>query len=110
MHVVIDQIPARLFVLDTPIDDDDRDDMLSYQEALLDYGMIIINFWDSGMLFLRAAYHLIWNRFTKSRADAGGNIPLDLDLEFKNKMVKEFIKKLGLSATRQVIRQDLPLP
>ena len=47
VHVVIDQIPATLFVLDTPIDDDDRDDTLSYQEALPDYGMIVINFWDA---------------------------------------------------------------
>ena len=39
----------------------------------------------------------------------GATSPLDLDLEFKNKMGKEFIKKLGLSATRQVISQDLPL-
>ncbi|CAH3154050.1 unnamed protein product, partial [Porites evermanni] len=45
--VAIDQIPARLFVLDTPVDDDDGDDMLSYQKALLDYGMIVINFWDA---------------------------------------------------------------
>ena len=62
------------------------------------------------MLFLRAAHHLIWNRFTKSRADAGGNILLDLDLKFKNKMVKESLKKCGLSTTWKVIRQDLPLP
>lgn len=62
------------------------------------------------MLFLRAAHHLIWNQFTKSRADAGGNIALGLDLEFKNKMVKQSIKKLGVSATWQVIRQDMPLP
>ena len=49
------------------------------------------------MLFLKAAHHLIWNRFTKSRADAEGNIPLGLDLELKNKMVKQSIKKLGVS-------------
>jgi len=38
---VIDPIPARLFVLDTLISEADRDDM-SYQKALLDYGMIVI--------------------------------------------------------------------
>ena len=31
----------------------------------------------------------------------GGNIPLDLDLEFKNKFVKEATKKLGPSATHK---------
>lgn len=41
---VIDPIPFRLFVLDTLISEADRDDMLSYQKALLDYGMIVIIF------------------------------------------------------------------
>ena len=141
--VAIDQIPARLFVLDTPVDADDGDDMLSYQKAPLDYGMIVINFWDAisegdgqrvircwkfflmylkhqggsatkyalealylmfqihALLSPQAAHRLIWNRFAKNKAGAGGNIPLDLDLEFKNKMVKESIKKLGPSATRK---------
>ena len=141
--VAIDQIPARLFVLDTPVDDDDGDDMLSYQKALLDYGMIVINFWDAisegdgqrvircwkfFLMYLKhqggsatryalealylmfqvhallsppAAHRLIWNQFAKNKAGAGGNIPLDLDLEFKNKMVKESIKKLGPIATRK---------
>ena len=40
----------------------------------------------------------------------GDNILLDLDLKFKNKMVKESLKKRGLSTTWKVIRQDLPLP
>ena len=53
------------------------------------------------LLSPQAAHRLIWNRFAKNKAGAGGNIPLDLDLEFKNKMVKESIKKLGPSATRK---------
>ena len=112
--MVVDQIPARLFVLDTPIDDEDRDDMLSYQKALLNYGMIVINLWDAisegddpsvircwkfflmylkhqggsatkyalealylmfqvrALLSPQAAQRLIWSRFTKNKAGAGG--------------------------------------
>lgn len=31
----------------TVVNKEDRDDMLSYQKALLDYGMLILNFWDA---------------------------------------------------------------
>ena len=40
----------------------------------------------------QAAQHLVWNRFVKNKHGMGGNIPLDLQLEFLNKLVKEGIK------------------
>ena len=110
------------------------DDMLSYQRALLDYGLLILNFFDgisegdgervircwkfflmylkhqgankyllealylmfqtNAMLSPQAAHRLIWNRFIKNKPGIGGNIPLDLQLEFYNKLVKDAIKKL----------------
>lgn len=40
---------------------------------------------------------MVWNRIVKNKLGVGGNILLDLDFEFKNKFVKEVIKKFGLS-------------
>lgn len=34
-------------VIDTSISDDQSDDMFSYQKALLEYGKLILNFWDA---------------------------------------------------------------
>ena len=34
-------------ICDLQIDGQDRDDMFAYQKALLDYGMLLLNFWDS---------------------------------------------------------------
>lgn len=48
----------------------------------------------------QAAHCLIWNRFAKNKPVAGGNIPLNLLLDFFNKFVKEAVKKLGPGATR----------
>lgn len=45
--VVIDPPPPSLFVVDSVVNEEDRDDMLSYQKALLEYGMLILNFWDA---------------------------------------------------------------
>ena len=117
------------------------DDMFSYQRALLDYGLLILNFFDAisegdgervircwkfflmylkhqgankyslealylmfqinAMLSPQAAHRLIWNRFIKNKQGIGGNIPLDLQLEFYNKLVKDAIKKLGPHASKK---------
>ena len=121
----------------------DGDDMLAYQKALLDYGMLILNFWDAisegdgervircwkfalmyvkhqggsaskyslealylvfqihALLSPQAAHRLTWNRFIKNKSGVGGHIPLDLQLEFFNKTVKETIKKLGPNASQK---------
>lgn len=34
-------------VVDTTLSDEEQDDMFSYQKALLEYGMLILNFWDA---------------------------------------------------------------
>lgn len=118
------------------------DDMLAYQRSLLDYGMLLLNFWDAicegdgqrvircwkffllylkhhgssskyslealylmfqiyALLSPRSSHRLIWNRFIKNKSGMGGNIPLDLQLEFFNKTVKEAIKKLGPAASQK---------
>ena len=115
----------------------EKDDMFNYQCSLLEYGMIILNFFDAikegdgkrilrswkfqlpylrkdpgstkyaleglGMLFQvygllspKAAHELIWNR---SALLTGHNIPLDLLLEFFNRLLKEVVRKLGHNAT-----------
>lgn len=140
--VIVEQ-PATTFIMNSPVNPGERDDMLSYQKALLDYGMLLINFWDAisegdgertircwkfylmylkkqggsakkyalealyflfqvyALLSPQEAHPLVWNRTVKNKPGVGGNIRLDLDLEFKNKFVKEAIKKLGPSATRK---------
>ena len=103
------------------------DDMYNYQRALLEYGMVIINFLDAisegdgarvirnwkflllyfqhdkgsqkyslealylmfqvyALLSPKAAHHIVWNRFAKRKHSLGGNIPLDLALEFLNRI------------------------
>ena len=139
--VIVNETPVH--ILDSKLSEDDGDDMLAYQRALLDYGMVILNFWDAisegdgervircwkfflmylkhqggsatkyslealylmfqihALLSPQSAHRLIWNRFIKNKPGMGGNIPLDLQLEFYNKSVKEAIKKLGPSASRE---------
>ena len=129
-------------VIDTSISDDEKDDMFSYQKALLEYGTLILNFWDAisegdgerimrcwrfFLLYLRsdgqstgkyslealylicqinallspqAAHRLIWNRSIKNKDGPGGNIPLDLQLEFYNRMMKSVVKNLGPNASK----------
>ena len=113
----------------------ERDDMFNYQCSFLEYGMIILNFFDAikegdgerilrcwkfqpylkkdlgtkyalealglmfqvyGLLSPKAAHELIWNR---SALLSGHNIPLDLLLEFFNRLLKEVVRKLGPNAT-----------
>ena len=115
------------------------DDMYNYQRALLDYGMVVINFLDAisegdgarvirnwkflllyfhhdkrsqkyalealylmlqvhALLSPKAAQHLVWNRFSKRKHSLGGNISLDLQLEFLNRIFKDVVKKLGPNA------------
>lgn len=115
----------------------EKDDMYNYQCSFLEYGMIILNFFDAikegdgkrilrsskfqlpylrkdpgstkyalealGMLFQvygllspKAAHELIWNR---SALLTGHNIPLDLLLEFFNRLLKEVERKLGHNET-----------
>ena len=107
------------------------EDMYNYQRALLEIGMVIINFLDAisegervirnwkflllyfqhdngsqkyslEALYLmsqvnalfspKAAHHIVWNRFSKRKQCQGGNIPLDLALEFVNRIFKDAVK------------------
>ena len=127
-------------------DDVVQDDMYNYQKALLDYGMVILNFFDAisegdgdrvirnwkflllylyhdkgsykyaleglyllfqinALLSPKAAYQLIWNRFSKRKNKMGGNIPLDLALEFINRVFKDVVKKLGPNASEKSINR-----
>ncbi len=120
------------------------DDMYNYQRALLEYGMVIINFLDAisegdgarvirnwkflllyfqhdkgsqkyslealylmfqvyALLSPKAAHHIVWNRFSKRKHSLGGNISLDLALEFLNRIFKDAVKKLGPNANPRSI-------
>lgn len=144
--VNIDEPSTDVFNISPKDDEDKRDDMLSYQKALLDYGMLIVNFLDgisegdgervfrcwkyflmylkhhgasdkyalealylmfqaNALLSPRSAHRLIWNRFVKNKPGPGGNISLDLQLEFYNKSVKEAIKNLGPNASVKSINR-----
>ncbi|XP_035689474.1 uncharacterized protein LOC118424802 [Branchiostoma floridae] len=41
------------------------------------------------------AHSLVWNRFVNDKGGKGNNVPLDLNLEFKNNLLKQFLKHLG---------------
>ena len=53
------------------------------------------------LLSPRASHCLIWNRSVKNKPGQSANIPLDLDLEFKNKTMKQAIKNLGPNANQK---------
>jgi hypothetical protein len=53
------------------------------------------------LLSPHSAHQLIWNRFVKTKKGSGGNISLDLNLEFLNRVVKEAIKKLGPNGSKR---------
>jgi len=124
-------------------DSNECDDMLAYQKALMEYGLLL-NFkdaisegdgdrnlccWKFFLLHLRndkhntkyalealylmfqvnllltpkAAHELIWNRLAKLKNCLVGNIPLDLLLEFYNRLLKDAVKKLGPNASQKSI-------
>ena len=45
--VVIDEPPTDMSVIDSKFTEDNKDDMLAYQKALLEYSMLVLNFWDA---------------------------------------------------------------
>ena len=53
------------------------------------------------LLSPRASHRLIWNRSVKNKPGRSANIPLDLDLEFKNKTMKQAIKNVGPNANQK---------
>lgn len=52
-----------------------------------------------GLLSAQDSHSLIWNRFHCNKSGRGHNIPLDLSLEFVNRLLKEVVRKLGPNAT-----------
>ena len=141
-HTPIDIPKIKDVILNAEPPPEECDDMLSYQKALLEYGMLLLNFWDAisegdgsrilrswkyFLLYLRnedksttkyslealfltcqvnallspqAAHRLVWNRSVKNRPGRAGNIPLDLQLEFYNRILKAAVKNLGPNASR----------
>ena len=67
--------------------------------------VLYLMFQINAILSPRSAHPLIWNRFTKLRPGHAGHIPLDLNLEFYNKTVKQAIKKLGSNASKKSINR-----
>ena len=45
--VVIDEPPTDMSVIDSKFTEDNKDDMLAYQKALLEYSMLVLNFWNA---------------------------------------------------------------
>ena len=128
-------------------EEDTVDDMYNYQKALIEYGMVILNFFDAisegdggrvlrnwkflllyfhhdgqssnkyalealylifqvyAILSPKASHDLIWNRFSKRKQKQGGNISLDLALEFLNRIFKDVVKKLGPNASTRSINR-----
>ena len=54
------------------------------------------------LLSPRAAQRLIWNRTVKNKKGSA-IIPLDLMLEFYNRIIKEAVKKLGPAASPKLL-------
>lgn len=75
-----------------------RNDGGSTKYALEALGMM---FQIYGLLSPKHSHELIWNRTALLRSGLGNNIPLDLLLEFFNRLLKEVQRKLGPNATNQ---------
>ncbi len=147
-HKAIHNPPVIIAKPNVPLPDakpppEEKDDMLSYQKVLLEYGLLLLNFWDAvlegdgnrifhswkyfllylqnegssatkyslealylmcqvnALLSPQAAHRLIWNRSVKNKTGHGGNIPLDLQLEFYNRILKGAVKNLGHNASKK---------
>ena len=140
--ILIEDPLESMLIIDSHLTEEKRDDMLAYQKVLLDYGMLVLNFWDAisegdggriircwkfFLMYLKhqggsstkyslealylifqvyallsppASHRLVWNRGVKTKPGSS-NIPLDLLLEFYNKVIKEGVKKLGPSASQK---------
>ena len=118
----------------------EKDDVFNYQCSFLEYGILILDFFDAikegdgkrnfrcwkfqlpylrndpgstkypvealGMIFQvyallspKHSHELIWNRTALLKSGSGHNIPLDLLLEFFNRLLKEGTRELGQNAT-----------
>ena len=118
----------------------EKDDMFNHRCSFLEYGMLILNFFDAikegdgkrtfrcwkfqlpylrndlgstkhalealgmicqvyALLPPKHAHELVWNRTALLKSGLRHNIPLDLLLEFFNRLLKEVRKKLGPNAT-----------
>ena len=77
-----------------------RNDKKSTKYAL---EALYVMFQVNALLTPKAAHELIWNRSVKLRNGRGGNIPLDLLLEFFNGLLKDAVKKLGPNASQKSI-------
>ena len=59
----------------------------------------------NAILSPQAAHRLIWNCTVKNKAGLGGNIPLDLQLEFYNKVLKGAVRNLGPNTSKKSLDQ-----
>lgn len=62
---------------------------------------LFLIFQANALLSPRDAHRLVWNRFALLKKGMGGNIPLDLHLEFMHKILKEVVRKLGPNASNK---------
>ncbi|KXJ19523.1 hypothetical protein AC249_AIPGENE18307 [Exaiptasia diaphana] len=55
-------------------------------------------FQTNALLSHKDVHNFVWNRFSSNRNGYGNNIPLDLNMEFMNRLLKEVVRKLGPNA------------
>ncbi|KXJ09520.1 hypothetical protein AC249_AIPGENE11011 [Exaiptasia diaphana] len=72
-----------------------RNDSASTKYAL---EALTLLFQINALLSPKDAYGLVWNRFACNMSGYGNNIPLDLNMEFLNRLLKEVVRKLGPNA------------
>ena len=74
-----------------------KDDFSRSMKHALEALYLLCQFY--AILFPKDAHRLIWNRFHKSKLGLGGNIPLDLALEYFINLSKSVLRTLGSKAT-----------
>ena len=52
----------------------------------------------NALLSPKDVHRFVWNGFASNRNGYGNNIPLDLNMEFMNRLLKEVVRKLGPNA------------
>ncbi|XP_028518482.1 uncharacterized protein LOC114576306 [Exaiptasia diaphana] len=72
-----------------------RNDSASTKYAL---EALTLVFQVNALLSPRDVHRFVWNRFACNNAGYGHNIPLDLNMEFLNRILKEVVRKLGPNA------------
>ena len=67
---------------------------------------LFLQFQQQALLTPRQAYRQRWNRSVNNRGGRGKNVPLDLEVEHGNNLLKEALRKMGPNLTHSAVTRS----